>query len=93
MDERKKPTFYSYANGVRISDEKINAWIEQRVKDVRETQEGASLVRSGDTMVAAFWGEDDVFLTVSTSDGYSAVKIDHDEEVPKYVRGAGNAPM
>jgi len=89
MDERKKPTFYSYANAVRISDEKINAWIEQCVKDVRRRKDAAA-VRSGDTMVAAFWYHADVFLTVSTSDGYSSVHIEHDEEVPKYVRGAGN---
>ena len=85
MDD--KPTFYNFRNGVHISDTALNIWIEQCVEKIRQTKE-SHVLRSGDSMVSAFWFDDQIMITVSTSDGYSAVRINHDEEVPKYKRGS-----
>jgi hypothetical protein len=90
MEDR--PTFYSFRNGKKFSDIAINAWIEQCVEKVRQNKE-SFMLRSGDAMVVAFWHDDRILVTVSTSDGYSALNVFHEhdnQEIAKYKRGVTN---
>lgn len=73
--------FYSFKNGVKLTNKEINEWLEGFRIQLLSSEVGFNTFRSsGDTMVTCHNFEDEYYFTVASSDGYSDFSVFKGEE-------------
>lgn len=78
--------FFSFKDGVKVSDGEINQWLKDSLAAVmKDPDNTASDISSGDTHVSAWKypssvdGEFNYSLIVATSDGYASLHVWNEE--------------
>lgn len=79
--------WYNFKNGVKVSDLRINNWIDELLERVDE-EDFCGSIASGDAFVCVQYAmkEPEVVIVVATSDGYQEISILRGESCPRFAR-------
>jgi hypothetical protein len=87
MCENHEPNtkqFYSFADGVKISDTMINEWLWNLRQAVLQDGKLYSDTSSGDTCVSVMVWSTLIEFNVATSDGYASIKFANKDELMEW---------